>query len=114
MERSTVLDCTASCHLAQGGRVGGQLAAYFLLSLAVPSCNRSNRINESAEIRTRNRSTANRTTLNSQPSPQLGDSWWIFGVFIPRFDVHLAFSWRNSVPKVILSHPGSFETKTSL
>ena len=38
MERSTVLGCIAPCHLAQGDAVGGQLAAYFLLSLAVPSC----------------------------------------------------------------------------
>ena len=37
MERSTVLGCTTPCHLAQGGGVGGQLAAYFLLSLAVPN-----------------------------------------------------------------------------
>ena len=36
-----VLDSIASCHLAQEGGVGGQLAAYFLLLLVVPSCNYS-------------------------------------------------------------------------
>ena len=45
-----VLGCTAPCYLAQGSEVGGQLGAYFLLSLAVPSCNYSNRINESSGI----------------------------------------------------------------
>ena len=55
MERSTVLGCTAPCHLAWGGGVGGQLAAYFLLSLAVPSCSCPDQINESSGIRTRNR-----------------------------------------------------------
>ena len=66
MERSTVLGCTTPCHLAQGeGRVGGQLAAYFLLSLAVPSCNCSDRINESGGIQTRNRLVANRRTLTA-------------------------------------------------
>ena len=62
MERSTVLGCTALCHSAQGGGVGGQLAAYFLLSLAVPSCSCSDRINESGGIRTRNWPAANRRT----------------------------------------------------
>ena len=47
MERSTVFVCTIPCHLVQEGRVGGHLAVYFLLSLAVPSYNCSNRINES-------------------------------------------------------------------
>ena len=65
MERSTVLGCTAPCHLAQGGGVGGQLAAYFLLSLAVPSCSCLDRINESGRIRTRNRPVANRRTLTA-------------------------------------------------
>ena len=65
MERSTVLGCTARCHLAQGGQVGGQLTAYFLLSLAVPSCNRSDRINESGGIQIRNRPAANRRTLTA-------------------------------------------------
>ena len=67
MERSTVLGCTAPCHLAQGGEggIGGQLAAYFLLSLAVPSCSCSDRINESGRIRTQNRPTTNRRTLTA-------------------------------------------------
>ena len=38
MERSMVLDYTAPCYLVQGGGVGGELTAYFLLSPAVPSC----------------------------------------------------------------------------
>ena len=50
MERSMVLGCTALCHLAQGGGIGGQLATYFLLSLAVLSCSYSDRINESIKI----------------------------------------------------------------
>ena len=65
MERSTILDCTALCHLAQGSGVSGQLAAYFLLSLAVPSCSCSNRINKSGGIRTRNRPVANQRTLTA-------------------------------------------------
>ena len=65
MERSTILGCTAPCHLTQGGGVGGQLAAYFLLSLAVPSCNCLDQINESGGIRTQNRSTANCRTLTA-------------------------------------------------
>ena len=59
MERSTVLDSTASYRLAQGGGVGDQLAAYFLLSLVVPSCNCSNQFNEFYGIRTQNRPAAN-------------------------------------------------------
>ena len=59
MERSRVLDSTSYCHLAQGGKVGGQLAAYFLLSLVVPSCNYSDRFNESDRIRTQKRLAAN-------------------------------------------------------
>ena len=47
MERSTVLDCTTLCHLAQGGGIGGQLAAYFLFSLAVLSCSCLDQINKS-------------------------------------------------------------------
>ena len=39
MERSIVLSNTASYHLAHRGSIGGQLAIYFLLSLAVPSYN---------------------------------------------------------------------------
>ena len=65
MERSTVLGCTAPCHLAQGGGIGGQLAAYFLLSLAVPSYSCLDRINESGGIRTQNRPAANRRTLTA-------------------------------------------------
>ena len=65
MERSTVLDCTIPCHLAQKGRVGGQLTTYFLFSLAVPSCNCSYRINESGGIRIQNRPTANWKTLTA-------------------------------------------------
>ena len=42
-----VLGCIAPYHLAQGGWVGGQLAANFLLLLAVPSCSCSDQINES-------------------------------------------------------------------
>ena len=60
MERSTVLDSTASCHLAQGDGVDGQLAAYFLLLLAVPSCNCSDQFNESDEIQIQNRSAINK------------------------------------------------------
>ena len=94
MERSTVLDSTVSCHLAHGDKVGGQLAAYFLLLLAVPSCNYSNEFNESDGIRTRNQPEANRgiqqpsksTTwqLLLVPSPQLGNCCWFRGGFIPR------------------------------
>ena len=65
MERSTVLGCTTPCHLAQGGGIGSQLAAYFLFSLMVPSCSCSDRINESGGIRTRNRPAANRRTLTA-------------------------------------------------
>ena len=50
MERSTVLSCIAPCHLAQEGEVGGQLAAYFMFSLAVPSCSCLDRINKSNGI----------------------------------------------------------------
>ena len=60
MEISTILGSIASCHLTQVGKLGGQLAAYFLLSLAVPSCNCSDRFNKSDEIQTRNRPVANR------------------------------------------------------
>ena len=60
-----VLGCTAPCHLVQGGGIGGQLAAYFLLSLAVPSCSCLDRINESSGVRTRNRPAANRRTLTA-------------------------------------------------
>ena len=59
MERSTVLGCTAPYHLAQEGRVGGQSAACFLLSLSMPSCNCLDRINKSGGIQTRNRPAAN-------------------------------------------------------
>ena len=65
MERSMVLGCTVPCNLAQGGGVGGQLAAYFLLSLAVPSCSCSDRINESSGIQIQNRPAANRRTLTT-------------------------------------------------
>ena len=92
MERSTILGCTAPCHLAQGGGVGGQLAAYFLLSLAVPSCNCSDRINESGGIQTRNRPAANRRTLAASqvrnlatvgsPVTVLYCSYWLFGIWL--------------------------------
>ena len=57
MKNSIVLDSTTSYHLAQG--VGGQLAAYFLLSLQVPNCNYSDQFNESDQIQIRNRPVAN-------------------------------------------------------
>ena len=93
MERSTVLDCTAPCHLAQGGgRVGGQLAAYFLLSLAVSSCSCSYRINEFGGIRTRNRPAANHRTLTASqvrnlatvgsPTAVLYCGYWLFGIWL--------------------------------
>ena len=92
MERSTVLDCTAPCHLARGGGVGGQLAAYFLLSLVVPSCSCSDRINESGEIRTRNRPAANRRTLIASQVRNLATvgslaavlyyGYWLFGIWL--------------------------------
>ena len=92
MERSTVLDCTAPCHLAQGHGVGGQLVAYFLLSLAVQSCSCSDRINESGGIRTRNRPAANRRTLTASqvrnlatvgsPAAVLYCSYWLFGIWL--------------------------------
>ena len=92
MERSTVLGCTAPCHLAQGGRVGGQLAAYFLLSLAVPSCSYLDRINEFGGIRTRNRPAANRRTLIAtqihnlatvgSPAAVLYCGYWLFGIWL--------------------------------
>ena len=86
-----VLGYTTPCHLAQGGRVGGQLAAYFLLSLAVPSCSCSDRINESGRIQTRNRLAANRRTLTASQVHNLAivgslaaDSYcdyWLFGIW---------------------------------
>ena len=91
MEKSTVLGCTTPCHLAQGGgEVGGQLVAYFLLSLAVPSYSCSDRINKSGGIRTRNRPAANRRTLTASQVRNLAtvDSstavlycgYWLFGI----------------------------------
>ena len=65
MERFMVLDCTAPCHLAQEGGVGGQLAAYFLISIAVPSCSCSDRINKCGRIQTRNRPATKRRTLTA-------------------------------------------------
>ena len=92
MERSTVLGCTAPCHLAQEGGVGGQLVAYFLLSLAVPSCSCSDRINESGGIRTRNRPAANHRALTANqvrnlvtvgsPTAVLYCSYWLFGIWL--------------------------------
>ena len=92
MERSTVLDCTAPCHLAQGGGVGGQLATYFLHSLAVPSYSCSDRINESDGIRTRNRPAANRRILTASqvrnlatvgsPAAVLYCGYWLFGIWL--------------------------------
>ena len=92
MERSTVLGCTAPCHLAQGkSGVGGRLTAYFLLLLAVPSCSCSNRINESDGIRTRNRPAANRRTLTASQVRDLATvgslaavlycDYWLFGIW---------------------------------
>ena len=86
-----VLGCTAPCHLAQGGGgVGGQLAAYFLLSLVVPSCSCLDRINESSGIRIWNRSATNRRTLIASQVRNLatvGSSaavlyydYWLFGI----------------------------------
>ena len=54
-----VLGSIASYHLAQDGRVGGQLTDYFLLSLAVPSYNCSDRFNKFDRIQTWNQSAAN-------------------------------------------------------
>ena len=65
MESFIGLGFIAPYHLAQWGGVGGQLAAYSLLSLAVPSCSCSNRINESGGIRTQNRPAANQRTLTA-------------------------------------------------
>ena len=92
MERSTVLGCTAPCHLAQRGGVGGQLAVYFLLSLAVPSCSCLDRINESDGIQTRNWPAANRRTLTASqvhnlatvdsPAAVLYCNYWLFGIWL--------------------------------
>ena len=92
MKRSTVLGCTAPCHLAQGGGIGGQLVAYFLLSLAVPSCSCSDRINESGGVQTRNRPAANRRTLTTSqvrnlatvgsPAAVLYCGYWLFGIWL--------------------------------
>ena len=92
MERSTVLGCTAPCHLAQGGGVGGQLAPYFLLLLGVPSCSCSDRINKSGDIRTRNQPAANCRTLTASQVRNLAtvDSsvaalycgYWLFGIWL--------------------------------
>ena len=92
MERSTVLDCTAPCHLARGGGVGGQLATHFQLSLAVPSCSCSDRINKSGRIRTRNRPAANCRTLTASricnlatvgsPAAVLYYGYWLFGIWL--------------------------------
>ena len=88
-----VLGCTAPCHLAQGGgEVGGQLAAYFLLSLAMPSCSCLDRINESGRIQTRNRPASNRRTLTASqvrnlatvgsPVAVLRCGYWLFGIWL--------------------------------
>ena len=92
MERSTVLGCTTPCHLAQGGGISGQLAAYFLLSLAVLSCSCLDRINESGGVRTRNRPAANRRTLTASqvrnlatvdsPAAVLYCGYWLFGIWL--------------------------------
>ena len=92
MERSTVLGCTAPCHLAQGGGVGGQLAAYFLFSLAVPSCSYLDRIIESGGIRIRNRPAVNRRTLTANQVRNLATvgslaavlycGYWLFGIWL--------------------------------
>ena len=92
MERSTVLDCIAPCHLARGGGIGGQLAAYFLLPLAVLSCSYSDRINESGGIRTQNRPAANCRTLTASQVHNLATvgslavvlycGYWLFGIWL--------------------------------
>ena len=92
MERSTVLACTAPCHLAQGGRIDGQLATYFLLSLVMPSCSCSDRINESSGIRTWNRLVANHRNLTASQVRNLAtvDSlavvlycgYWLFDIWL--------------------------------
>ena len=105
MERSTVLDCTAPCHLAWGGGVGGQLTAYFLLSLAVPSCSCSDRINEFSGIRTRNRAAANCKTLTASQVHNMATVGSPAVVYTAVIGC-LAFGLWNSVPKSILSHIG--------
>ena len=92
MERSTVLGCTAPCHLARGGGIGGQLAVYFLLSLAVPSCSCSDQINESGGVRIRNRPAANQRTLTASqvrnlatvgsPAAVLYCGYWLFDIWL--------------------------------
>ena len=85
------LYCTLSLS-SGGGGVGGQLAAYFLLSLAVPSCSCLDRINESDGIRTRNRPAANRRALTASqvrnlatvdsPAAVLYCDYWLFGIWL--------------------------------
>ena len=85
------LYCTLSLS-SGGGGVGGQLAAYFLLSLAVPSCSCLDRINEFDGIQTRNRPVANRRTLTASqvrnlatvdsPAAVLYCDYWLFGIWL--------------------------------
>ena len=85
------LYCTLSLS-SGGGGVGGQLAAYFLLSLVVPSCSCLDQINESDRIRTRNRPAANRRTLTASqvrnlatvdsPAAVLYSDYWLFGIWL--------------------------------
>ena len=105
MERSTIFGCTAPCHLAQGGGVGGQLAAYFLLSLAMPSCSCSDRINESGGIRTRNQPAANQRTLIASQVCNLATVDSPVAVFTAVVYC-LAFGLWNTVFKSILFHIG--------
>ena len=97
-----VLGSTASCHFAQGSGVGGQLAAYFLLSLAVPSCNYLDQFNEFDGIRIRNRPTANgglQQLAKSAIWQPLLVLWWFYTSVVDC----LVFDCRNSVPKSNLS-----------
>ena len=85
------LYCTLSLS-SGGGMVGGQPAAYFLLSLAVPNCSCSDRINESGGIRIRNRPAANCKILTTSqvrnlatvgsPAAVLYCNYWLFRIWL--------------------------------
>ena len=87
MERSTVLGCTALCHLAQGGR-GRWPARYLFPAFTSGAKLQLLRPNQ----RTRNRPAANRRTLTTSqvrnlatigsPAAVLYYSYWLIGIWL--------------------------------